>query len=115
MDDPTRPNSFPPPPDRQQSLRPPFQEADDHQEPDHLGAGGRPARPASPEPSPNASMSTRRTAMPMQPAMVRFCVTARMLRPSGVSCINPQVSTNVTIAKAMANMRFQVKMKSPIT
>ena len=51
----------------------------------------------------------------MQPAMVRFCVTARMLRPSGVISINAQVSASVTVAKAIANMRFQVKMKSPMT
>jgi len=72
-----------------------------------------PPDPQVPEPSPNASMSTqRRTAMPMQPAMVRFLrhcpdVEAERRQPA----INPQVSTNVTIAKAMANIRFQVKMK----
>ncbi len=45
-------------------------------------------------------MSTRRVGMPMQAAMSRFCVTARMLSPSGVFLTTSHVSVSVTAAKS---------------
>ena len=44
-----------------------------------------PAMPAMPEPSPKVSASTRPVRMPMAAAMRRFCVTARICRPSGAA------------------------------
>ncbi|MGY3464263.1 hypothetical protein ACVW0I_001134 [Bradyrhizobium sp. LM6.11] len=43
-----------------------------------------PAMPAMPEPRPKVSASTREVAMPIEAAMRRFCVTARISSPSAV-------------------------------
>ena len=43
-----------------------------------------PAMPAMPEPSPKVSASMRAVRMPIAAAIARFCVTARISRPSRV-------------------------------
>ena len=43
-----------------------------------------PPRPAMPEPSPKVRESTQSVRMPMEEAMARFCVTARICRPKEV-------------------------------
>ena len=53
-----------------------------------------PANPARPLPSPNVSILTRSVLTPMQAAMSRFCMTARMSRPSGVLVSSSQTSTH---------------------
>ena len=48
----------------------------------------------------------------MQAAMLRFCMTARMSRPSGVLLRTSQVATMISTANPMTNTRFQPKMTS---
>ena len=45
--------------------------------------------PAMPEPSPKVSASTRAVRMPIDAAIARFCVTARISRPSRVKRSRP--------------------------
>jgi len=40
-----------------------------------------PAMPAMPEPRPKVSASTREVAIPIDAAILRFCVTARISSP----------------------------------
>ncbi len=48
----------------------------------------------------------------MQAAMLRFCMTARMSRPSEVLLRTSQVPTMMRAAKPMTNTRFQPKTTS---
>ncbi len=65
-----------------------------------------PATPAMPEPSPKVSASTRPVRMPMAPAMRRFCVTARMDKPSDVLRRTNAMAPMTSRLKTMMAMRL---------
>ena len=57
--------------------------------------------PAMPDPSPKVSASMRAVRMPMAAAMARFCVTARISRPSRVRRSMPSKATKTASVKQM--------------
>ena len=59
-----------------------------------------------PEPSPNASMSTRGVGTPTQLAIVRFWVTPRTNRPRRVRVSISHTSTSTSAAKKIIAIRL---------
>ena len=64
--------------------------------------------PAMPEPSAKVIASIHGVRMPIAAAIRRFCVTARMRRPSDVRLSANSSPENTTSAKTMIQSRFQV-------
>ena len=60
-----------------------------------------------PAPSPKASVSTRPVDTPVQPAIGRFCVTARTNRPSRVRWSRIQVTASTARQNPVITIRFQ--------
>jgi hypothetical protein len=65
-----------------------------------------PATPASPEPMKKAVRSTREVEMPDTSARSRFCTTARIRRPSGVSRSVSDSATTAAIDSPRMNSRL---------
>ena len=59
-----------------------------------------------PEPSPKVSASMRLVRMPIEAAMARFCVTARISRPRCVKRSSASSSTKTSIVKTMIQSRL---------
>ena len=64
-----------------------------------------PATPATPEPSPKVSASTQVVRMPMELAIRRFWVTARICNPNAVRFRTTSSRTNTAIANTMIQTR----------
>ena len=69
-------------------------------------ASAQPARPAIPEPSPNASRSTRAVGTPTHAAIVRFWVTPRTNRPRRVRDSTSHTAASTANAKKMMMIRL---------
>jgi hypothetical protein len=61
--------------------------------------------PAMPEPNPKVSASTRAVRMPIDAAIARFWVTARISSPSLVKRSRPSNATNTKSVKTMIQSR----------
>src|SRR6202522_3608215 len=72
-----------------------------------------PAIPAMPEPSPNVSASTRLVRMPIDAAIGRFCVTARISSPKRVKRSNARSAMNTAIAKQIIKRRLWGRVIPP--
>jgi hypothetical protein len=65
-----------------------------------------PAMPAMPEPSPKVSASTREVAIPIEAAMRRFWVTARICKPNAVKRSIASRITNTASVKQRIHSRL---------
>ena len=59
-----------------------------------------------PEPSPKVSASTRLVRMPIDAAIARFCVTARISSPMRVKRSTPSRPTNTASVNTMIQSRL---------
>ena len=59
-------------------------------------------------------MLTRSVRTPIHEAMSRFCMTARMSKPSGVRVNSNQTSRTMAVAKPITKRRFHPKSTSLI-
>ncbi len=71
--------------------------------------------PAMPEPSAKVSASTHGVLMPIDEAMRRLAVTARICRPQGVRFMTKSSRKKTASEKASIQSRFQVTDNSPMS
>ena len=64
--------------------------------------------PAMPDPSAKVNASTQDVRIPIEEAMRRFCVTARICRPKAERFKRSRSATNTPSEKTMIQSRFQV-------